>query len=44
MIIFLNLLSFLSDKQIPVWIRHVLVPTITDHDEDLQNLVNLLVR
>ena len=38
MTISFNLLNCLSDKQIPVWIRHVLVPTITDIDEDLDEL------
>lgn len=36
-----NVLAFaryLSEKNIPVWIRHVLVPTITDNDDDLQSL------
>ncbi|MFT8311562.1 MAG: pyruvate formate-lyase-activating protein [Sporolactobacillus sp.] len=28
----------LSEKRIPVWIRHVLVPTITDSEEDLTEL------
>ncbi|MGG0736964.1 pyruvate formate-lyase-activating protein [Niallia taxi] len=27
--------TFLSEKQVPVWIRHVLVPTINDNPEDL---------
>lgn len=30
--------KLLSEKQIPVWIRHVLVPTITDSEEDLTEL------
>ncbi len=29
---------YLSDKGIPVWIRHVLVPGLTDIDEDLEEL------
>jgi len=29
---------FLSDHQVPVWIRHVLVPTVTDDDKDLHEL------
>ncbi|MFX3624766.1 MAG: pyruvate formate-lyase-activating protein [Ectobacillus sp.] len=36
-----NILAFaryLSDKKKPVWIRHVLVPDITDGEEDLRNL------
>ena len=28
----------LSERQIPVWIRHVLVPTITDDEQDLNDL------
>jgi len=34
----LQFANLLSDKQIPVWIRHVLVPTISDIDEDLHEL------
>lgn len=34
----MNLSRYLSDKGIPVWIRHVLVPTITDQDEYLERL------
>ena len=34
----LTFAKYLSDKQIPVWIRHVLVPGITDIDEDLEKL------
>ena len=30
--------KYLSDKQVPVWIRHVLVPGETDFDEDLAAL------
>lgn len=36
-----NILSFakyLEDKNIPLWIRHVVVPTITDNKEDLKEL------
>ncbi len=36
-----NILEFaryLSDKKMPVWIRHVLVPTINDQDEYLERL------
>ena len=32
----LDLLRFLSDRQKPVWIRHVLVPGITDNDDCLR--------
>ncbi|GFH41817.1 pyruvate formate-lyase-activating enzyme [Lactococcus hodotermopsidis] len=38
-----NILAFshyLSDKNIPVWIRHVLVPGETDFDDDLTELGN----
>jgi pyruvate formate lyase activating enzyme len=28
----------LSEQQIPVWIRHVLVPTVTDDEQDLNDL------
>ncbi|XJZ25803.1 pyruvate formate-lyase-activating protein [Bacillota bacterium Lsc_1132] len=34
----LEFARFLSDRQVPVWIRHVLVPTVTDDDGDLQKL------
>ncbi|WP_078543364.1 pyruvate formate-lyase-activating protein [Litchfieldia alkalitelluris] len=34
----LEFAKYLSDRKIPVWIRHVLVPGITDNKEDLQNL------
>lgn len=34
----LEFAKFLSDIKKPVWIRHVLVPTITDSEEDLKNL------
>ncbi|WP_249870328.1 pyruvate formate-lyase-activating protein [Oceanobacillus saliphilus] len=34
----LSLATYLSDKQIPVWIRHVLVPGHSDNDEDLNQL------
>jgi pyruvate formate lyase activating enzyme len=34
----LQFAALLSDKQIPVWIRHVLVPTISDIDRDLHEL------
>jgi len=30
--------SFLSEKRVPVWIRHVLVPTINDNTDDLRTL------
>ncbi|MEH7384436.1 pyruvate formate-lyase-activating protein [Bacillus sp. JJ1521] len=34
----LDFAQYLSDKNVPVWIRHVLVPTISDNDEDLTKL------
>ncbi|MEK5501839.1 pyruvate formate-lyase-activating protein [Bacillus sp. FSL M8-0168] len=34
----LDFATFLSERRIPVWIRHVLVPGITDIDEDLNDL------
>ena len=34
----LEFARFLSDKNIPVWIRHVLVPTVTDDEKDLNEL------
>lgn len=33
-----DMAKYLSDKNIPMWIRHVLVPGITDNEEDLENL------
>lgn len=36
-----NILAFarwLSEKKLPIWIRHVLVPGVTDSEEDLSNL------
>lgn len=29
---------YLAEKQIPVWVRHVLIPGVTDIDEDLHRL------
>jgi pyruvate formate lyase activating enzyme len=34
----LQFARFLSDHQVPVWIRHVLVPTVTDDEKDLNEL------
>ncbi|EID42767.1 pyruvate formate-lyase-activating protein [Parageobacillus thermoglucosidasius] len=34
----LQFAQFLSEKNVPVWIRHVLVPTITDDPNDLRRL------
>lgn len=30
--------QLLSERKVPVWIRHVLIPTITDNEEDLTKL------
>lgn len=38
----LDFAKHLSDKNIPVWIRHVLVPTITDNEKDLLELSNFI--
>lgn len=38
----LDFATYLSDKKIPVWIRHVLVPTISDFDEDLYRLAEFI--
>lgn len=34
----LDMLQYLNDIKKPIWIRHVLVPTINDSEEDLQAL------
>lgn len=34
----LDFARYLSEKNIPIWVRHVLVPGITDYDEDLYEL------
>ncbi|WP_416829031.1 pyruvate formate-lyase-activating protein [Ectobacillus polymachus] len=34
----LSFARYLSEKRKPIWIRHVLVPTITDKEEDLRKL------
>lgn len=34
----LQFARFLSEKNVPVWIRHVLVPTITEDPNDLRRL------
>lgn len=34
----LDFAQYLSDRKIPVWIRHVLVPGLTDAEEDLRKL------
>ncbi|MDK6898377.1 radical SAM protein, partial [Streptococcus agalactiae] len=30
--------KYLSDKGVPMWIRHVFVPKLTDRDDDLKEL------
>jgi pyruvate formate lyase activating enzyme len=34
----LQFANYLSDSHVPVWIRHVLVPTISDEEKDLERL------
>ncbi len=38
----LDCAHFLSDIKKPIWIRHVLVPTVTDYDEYLNRLHNFI--
>lgn len=38
----LSFARYLSQRRKPVWIRHVLVPTITDGEENLRNLATFL--
>ncbi|WP_186580723.1 pyruvate formate-lyase-activating protein [Aquibacillus kalidii] len=38
----IELANYLSEKQVPVWIRHVLVPTISDYDEYLHGLSDFI--
>nr|WP_078556560.1 pyruvate formate-lyase-activating protein [Bacillus alkalicellulosilyticus] len=38
----LEMAAYLSEKGQPVWIRHVLVPGISDDKHDLQNLANFI--
>ncbi|SET59236.1 pyruvate formate lyase activating enzyme [Oceanobacillus limi] len=38
----LDFASYLAEKQIPVWVRHVLVPGKSDFDEDLINLSDFI--
>lgn len=38
----LDFARYLAEKQIPVWVRHVLVPTITDYDEYLNRLADFI--
>lgn len=34
----LDFARFLSNQNVPVWVRHVLVPSVTDNEEDLRRL------
>lgn len=38
----LEFAKFLSIRKVPIWVRHVLVPSITDAPEDLQALGNFI--
>ncbi|MFC3039760.1 pyruvate formate-lyase-activating protein [Virgibacillus xinjiangensis] len=38
----IDLAAYLSEKQVPVWIRHVLVPTVSDFDEYLYGLADFI--
>lgn len=38
----LDFARYLSEKRIPVWVRHVLVPGLTDFDEDLIRLADFI--
>lgn len=38
----LEFARYLSEKNIPVWVRHVLVPGITDNSDDLQELKDFI--
>jgi pyruvate formate lyase activating enzyme len=38
----LNFAKYLNNKNIPMWIRQVIVPTITDDEEDLKELKNFV--
>ena len=38
----LKLAKLLSEKNVPVWIRHVLVPGITDSEEDVRRLSDFI--
>lgn len=39
----LEFAKYLDEKRIPVWIRHVLVPGVSDDEKDLQNLSNFIL-
>lgn len=34
--------QYLSEKRVPIWIRHVLVPKLTDFDDDLMKLAQFI--
>ncbi|MDZ5474507.1 pyruvate formate-lyase-activating protein [Bacillus sp. 31A1R] len=34
----LEFAKYLSDQKVPIWVRHVLVPTVSDDEEDLRRL------
>jgi pyruvate formate lyase activating enzyme len=38
----LQFARYLSDKNKPIWVRHVLVPGVTDNEEDLQKLSSFI--
>mgnify|MGYP001255354467 CR=1 FL=1 len=38
----LQFANYLKEKNVPVWIRHVLVPGISDNDEDLEQLSDFI--
>ncbi len=40
----LEMARYLSEIKKPVWIRHVLVPTLSDYDEDLDELARFISR
>lgn len=38
----LDFARYLAENQFPIWVRHVLVPTITDYDEYLHELADFI--
>ena len=38
----LGMASYLSDKGVPLWIRYVLVPGVTDHEDDLKRTADFI--
>ena len=38
----LNFATYLSENNIPIWIRQVLIPGITDNEKDLKNLKSFI--